>query len=127
MNPDTTKATLDRLNIEHINLIAAACASKIVGDGWAAASLTPGDMTGYYIVVTPAETMVEDPPGDCTWETLRPEWVVSIVVPEAGSYFWTGKHDVDPGYVADHWRLGDWTAVVLTTFLNALATHMQDA
>lgn len=119
----------DSINLEHIDLVAGACSSKIAGDGWAAAMLTPGDCTQYHVIVTPNEVMVEQPDGDCAWERRHGGgWIVSVAMGWGAAHVWHGGSDMEVDYVAEHWVLSGnlWTAVVLTEFLNALGGHLND-
>lgn len=122
----TTTDIRARLNLDHIELLAGAAASKINGDGWAAVSLTPGDMTMYRIIITPNEAMREEPEGEATWDVVRRGWIVTLVNCAGRAYEWGGDDGMDPSYVSNAWTTdgSTWTGVVLAEFLNRLAAQL---
>ncbi len=114
-----------RLDMKAIGLAAAWAARELADSKSAMVDLAPGDMTLYRIIV------------------LAPQfkWVGSVTTAWSGGYIvalancsgrtypWMGHNHNDPGYVAEKWTEDAriWTGVVLATFLDRLAEHLQES
>lgn len=111
----TAEDILERIDVDHIKARALPAAIHLTASGVCRVELTPNDGTRYEIVVTDAPMIGRD-------DLSHPanEYVVTLVNCEGRSYYWGGRL-LHAGYVQDKWVDRLWSAVVLTTFLNALS------
>jgi hypothetical protein len=100
-----------RLDLNIINRAARGMAGRLRCDGFAVARFEPGDSTEYVV------TIVSSP------HYGAPFLFASSFGPLAP---WMGTADTFPSYAAEKY-VGDgseWTAIVLSVFLNAVAEEM---
>lgn len=115
----------DRLDLDHIALMAVKAGVDLSFRAFAHVVLEPGDATRYEITVSDRIPWQKDADGVVVQHRLR-GYTVSLVNLDGRSYMWEGIK-LHPQYVSDKWCDGkEWAGVVLCEFLNALSDELGD-